>query len=162
MPLSRSTKPPIILSLFVMHTDNRTAFQYTLPRTIISHRNRLSNALLRILHCNEMCPLCMNLPTPFPDFTPPPIRGRDTQEVIIGILSKSDSFLEKDQFPSMHFLIITLSRPQTIIWICHALFVLPTNCINHERARRLAEREELPLKYKAFTCCGPLRQKVIL
>lgn len=64
-------------------------------------------------------------------FTPASPESRDTQDVITGITVKSDSFLQKDQFPLMHFLIITLSRPQTIIWICHALFVLLPNCINH-------------------------------
>lgn len=71
-------KLAIFLSLFVIHNDNQTPFQYTLPWMIISHQNSLSNALHRILHCNEICPLCMNLPPPTPDFTRLPLETGHT------------------------------------------------------------------------------------
>lgn len=56
----------MFLSLCAIHPDNQTAFQYTWLRIIISHQTSLSNALLRILHRNEICPLSMNPSTPQP------------------------------------------------------------------------------------------------
>lgn len=117
---------------------NATHTAHTLPQMIIKLKTPFPNVLIRILHHNEIYPLTMNLPPTTPDFHPPSHERRDTQEVIIGILSKSDSFLKKDQFPPMHFLIITLSCLQTIIWICYALFALPLSCIVHEQRQRFA------------------------
>lgn len=71
--------PAIFLTLSVIHNDNQTDFRYTLPRIIISHQNLLSNALLRILHRNEISLLCMNLPPPpTPDFARLPLDAGHT------------------------------------------------------------------------------------
>lgn len=64
--------PGMFLSLCAIHPDNQTAFQYTWLRIIISHQTSLSNALLRILHRNEICPLSMNPSTPHPWLCSPP------------------------------------------------------------------------------------------
>lgn len=126
----------IFLSLFVMHNDNQAAFQYAPLQIIISLQNCLSDVLLRILLCNKMCPLSINLPT----LHPPPIRGRTHRKLLLASPVNQTASWKRDQFPSMHFLIITLFLPQTVIWICHALFVLPPNYFSHEWSEQLAHR----------------------
>ena len=146
-----------------------TAFQYTLPQIIIRHQTLLSNALIRISHHNEICPLSKNLLPTTPDFARLPLEAGHTGSYYWHSPVNQTASWKKDQFPPMHFLIITLSRLQTIIWICHALFALPLNCIIHEWSQRFAETRrrgellwvDLSLKYKVFTYCGPLPQKII-
>lgn len=87
----------------------------------------------------------MNRSPPFPDprldFTCLALQAGHTGSYYWHPPVNQTASWKKDQFPLLHFLIITLSRPQTIIWICHALFVLPLNCISHERLRVREEQE---------------------
>lgn len=78
LTLSHSVNQPYFCLCLCYTMTITTVFQYTLAQIIISHQNCLSNALLRILHCNEMCLLRMNLPTPTPDFTRLPLEAGHT------------------------------------------------------------------------------------
>lgn len=92
----------IFLSLFVIHNDSQTAFQYTPLRIIISHQTSLSNAFLGILHCNEICPLSMNLPPP-PRLHPPPIRGRTHRKLLLASPVNQTASWKRINFPRCTF-----------------------------------------------------------
>lgn len=122
----------VFLSLFVMHNGNQTAFQYVLLYVLISLQNCLSDGILRILLCNNMSFRYESSNPHTLDFTHPPIKGRTHRKLLLASPVNQTASWKRDQFPLMHFLIITLILPQTVIWICHALFVLPPNCFNQE------------------------------
>lgn len=89
--------------LFVILSDNQTAFQYTLPRIIISHQTSLSNTFLRILHCNEICPLSLNIPPPHPWLRPPPIRGRTHRKLLLASPVNQTASWKRINFPRYTF-----------------------------------------------------------
>lgn len=92
-----------LLSLFVILSDNQTAFQYTLPQIIISHQTSLSNAILRILHRNEICPLSMNLPPSHPWLHPPPIRVRTHRKLLLASSVNQTASWKRINFPRCTF-----------------------------------------------------------
>lgn len=97
-------KLAIFLSLPVIPIDSQTAFQYTRLQIIISHQTPLSNALLRILHRNEICPLSMNRsPVPHLWLHLPSIRGRRHRKLLLASPVNQTASWKRINFPRCTF-----------------------------------------------------------